>query len=84
MYRQIIVLTGAGISRAAGLATYRGPGGLWSDPKLEVLSHVDALATRRTEATDMFWAMREAVAGVEPTEAHRALAAFEERDSSEL
>jgi NAD-dependent deacetylase len=84
MYRNIVVLTGAGISRAAGLATYRGPGGLWSDPKLEVLSHVDALATHRTEATDMFWAMHQAVGGVEPTAAHRMLASFEERNPGML
>ena len=76
-YRHVVVLTGAGISRAVGLATYRGPGGLWSDPKLEALSHVDALSVQRDTATDMFWAMREAVARVEPTLAHRALAAAE-------
>jgi NAD-dependent deacetylase len=76
-HRRIVVLTGAGISRAAGLATYRGPGGLWSDPTLEALSHVDALGAQREAATDMFWAMREAVLRVDPTLAHRALAAAE-------
>ncbi|HEX4453197.1 MAG TPA: Sir2 family NAD-dependent protein deacetylase [Kofleriaceae bacterium] len=76
-YRHVIVLTGAGLSRAAGLATYRGPGGLWSDPSLAELSHVDALRTKRTAATDMFWAMRNAVVHCEPTAAHRRLAAFE-------
>src|SRR6185312_11007547 len=76
-YEHIVVLTGAGLSRTAGLATYRGPGGLWSDPELEVLSHASALVDRREVATNMFWAMREAVAHSEPTAAHRALAAFE-------
>jgi len=75
-YRNIVVLTGAGISRSAGLATYRGPGGLWSDPELEVLSHVDALATRRDDACGMFWRFRHAIRGVQPTAAHRALAAL--------
>src|SRR5262249_25424076 len=65
-FRRIVVLTGAGISKSAGLATYRGPGGLWSDPKLEELSHVDALVDRRTEVTDMFWRCRGAIAGAEP------------------
>lgn len=76
-YRNIVVLTGAGISQAAGLPTYRGPGGLWSDPELAKLSEVSALATQRAEACGMFWQFRRAIAGVEPTEAHRALAAFE-------
>ena len=30
-YQRIVVLTGAGISHASGLPTYRGPGGLWTD-----------------------------------------------------
>ncbi|HEY3805998.1 MAG TPA: Sir2 family NAD-dependent protein deacetylase [Kofleriaceae bacterium] len=83
-YRSIVVLTGAGISRAAGLATYRGPGGLWSDPELEALLHVDSLRTQREAATAMFWTMHEAVARAEPTAAHRALAEFEARSPGEL
>jgi NAD-dependent deacetylase len=83
-YRHIIALTGAGISRSAGLATYRGPGGLWSDPKLAELSHVDALRSQRNAATDMFWAMRNAVVHTEPTAAHRTLAAFEAKAPGEL
>jgi NAD-dependent deacetylase len=80
----IVVLTGAGISRAAGLATYRGPGGLWDDPELEALVHAEALRTRREAATDMFWTLFEAVAAAEPTAAHRALAAFEAKTRGEL
>ena len=76
-YRRIVVLTGAGISRSAGLSTYRGPGGLWSDPKLETLSHADALQTRRIDACGMFWRFRQAIREVRPTVAHHALAAFE-------
>ena len=76
-YRNIVVLTGAGISQAAGLPTYRGAGGLWSDPELARLSDVSALVSHRAEACGMFWQFRRAIAGVEPTAAHRALAAFE-------
>jgi len=76
-YRNIVVLTGAGISHSAGLPTYRGAGGLWSDPELAALTEADALQARRTEATDMFWTLTTAIRGVAPTAAHRALAAFE-------
>jgi NAD-dependent protein deacetylase/lipoamidase len=78
-YRKIVVLTGAGISQAAGLPTYRGAGGLWTDDKLAKLSHASAMITARAEACAMFWSFRQAILGVEPTRAHRALAAFEDR-----
>ncbi len=78
-YRHIVVLTGAGISQSAGLPTYRGAGGLWSDPKLAELTDAEALVTRRSEVTDMFWSFRMALDGVVPTPAHRVLAAFEKR-----
>jgi NAD-dependent deacetylase len=77
-YRNIVVLTGAGISQSAGLPIYRGAGGLWSDPKLAELSDVRAMVQRREEACDLFWRFRRDIAKVEPTAAHRALAAFEQ------
>jgi len=76
-YKRIVVLTGAGISKSAGLPTYRGPDGLWNDESLAALSDASSLRTRRKEATDMFWKFRRAIVKVEPTAAHRALAAFE-------
>ncbi len=76
-YKNIVVLTGAGISQSAGLATYRGPGGLWSDEEQAALSDVSSLHTMREKVCDMFWSFRVAVVKVSPTAAHRAIAAFE-------
>lgn len=33
--RTIVILTGAGISAESGLATFRGPGGLWEGHRVE-------------------------------------------------
>ncbi len=76
-YKNVVVMTGAGISRSAGLATYRGPGGLWNDEAKIALSTVEALESRRDEVTQMFWGFRDAIRQAKPTAAHRALAAFE-------
>ncbi len=76
-YKRIVVLTGAGISRAAGLPTYRGPGGLWNNPANVELNTIEALRDRRTDVCSMFWKFRAAIGGVAPTAGHRALAAFE-------
>lgn len=75
-YQRIVVLTGAGISRSSGLPTYRGPGGLWNDPAAVELNTIEALNERRTDVCEMFWKFRGAIGKVEPTPAHRALAAF--------
>jgi NAD-dependent deacetylase len=76
-YRHIVVLTGAGISQAAGLPTYRGPGGLWNDPSKIALSDITALRERRDETCAMYWQLYASAREVKPTAAHRALAAFE-------
>jgi NAD-dependent deacetylase len=76
-YRHIVVLTGAGISQAAGLPTYRGPGGLWNDASKIALSDLEAMRTRRAEVCAMFWQLYRSAREVRPTAAHRALAAFE-------
>lgn len=42
--RNIVILTGAGISAESGLATFRGPDGLWEGHRVQDVCTPDALA----------------------------------------
>ncbi len=76
---QVFVLTGAGISAESGLATFRGPGGLWEGQRVEDLASPHAWK-RDPERVWRFYSMRrKAAASAEPNPAHLALAELERR-----
>ena len=43
-YHNIVVLTGAGLSVASGLGTFRGPGGLWENFRIEDVATPEGFA----------------------------------------
>jgi NAD-dependent deacetylase len=70
----IVILTGAGVSAESGVATFRGPGGLWEGHRVEDVCTPRALF-RQPELVHRFYDERRArLATVEPNAAHRALA----------
>lgn len=73
-FHNIVILTGAGISAESGLATFRGPDGLWEGHRVEDVCTPQAL--ERDEAlVHRFYDERRAKLGqVEPNAAHMALA----------
>lgn len=75
--RRITVFSGAGLSKASGIPTYRDAGGLWTVEDNLRFSHVDAYR-QNPRAFAAFWASRTAqMKAVEPNRAHRALAALQ-------
>jgi NAD-dependent deacetylase len=64
--RNIVILTGAGISAESGLATFRGPDGLWEGHRVEDVATPEAF--RRDPDR------RARLKEVEPNAAHHALA----------
>ncbi|MFT3927706.1 MAG: Sir2 family NAD-dependent protein deacetylase [Myxococcales bacterium] len=77
-YRQIVVLTGAGVSVASGLRPYRGPGGLWEEHEVAGLATAEALERRPDQVRAFFAEARERATLAEPNAAHRALARWEQ------
>jgi NAD-dependent deacetylase len=82
--RNIVILTGAGVSAESGVATFRGPGGLWEGHRVEDVCTPQALA-RDPELVHRFYDGRRAqLVGVEPNAAHRALARLDAEWPGEL
>jgi NAD-dependent deacetylase len=82
--RNIVILTGAGISAESGLATFRGPGGLWEGHRVEDVCTPEALADHPDLVHRFYDARRAALATVEPNVAHRALARLDAEWPGEL
>ena len=82
--RNIVILTGAGISAESGVATFRGPDGLWEGHRVEDVATPEAFA-RDPALVQAFYDARRAKLGiVEPNAAHKALARLDAEWPGEL
>ncbi len=72
--RNIVVLTGAGISAESGLATFRGPDGLWEGHRVEDVATPEAFRRDPALVHKFYDARRARLEEVEPNPAHLALA----------
>jgi NAD-dependent deacetylase len=75
--RNIVILTGAGISAESGVGTFRGGGGLWENHRVEDVATPEAFARDPELVLRFYDARREFVQSVEPNAAHVALAALD-------
>jgi NAD-dependent deacetylase len=82
--RNIVILTGAGISAESGLATFRGPDGLWEGHRVEDVATPEAFARNPALVQRFYDLRRAALKGVEPNAAHRALARLDAEWTGEL
>ncbi len=77
--RNILILTGAGISAESGIDTFRDGGGLWERHRVEDVATPEAFA-RDPELVLRFYDMRrEAIQTKQPNAAHAALARLDAR-----
>lgn len=75
--RNIVILTGAGISAESGLATFRGPDGLWEGHRVEDVCTPLALERDPVLVHRFYDERRAKLADVSPNPAHEALAALD-------
>ena len=81
---KIFVLTGAGISAESGVATFRGPDGLWEGHRVEDVATPEAFARDPALVQAFYDARRETLWQVEPNAAHEALARLDAEWPGEL
>jgi NAD-dependent deacetylase len=77
----IVVLTGAGISRESGLATFRDPDGVWQRVRIENVATPEAFHRDPVRVQEFYDARRTQMAdpALRPNAAHEALAELDRR-----
>jgi NAD-dependent deacetylase len=80
----IFILSGAGISAESGIATFRGPEGLWEGHRVEDVATPEAFRRDPALVQKFYDARRERLREVEPNAAHRALARLDAEWPGEL
>ncbi|GAB4462682.1 MAG: NAD-dependent protein deacetylase [Armatimonadaceae bacterium] len=73
-YKHIVFLTGAGISVASGLSTYRGPGGLWTKLDVARIANGDNLPGTLPDLWNLYRERRRQALAAQPNAAHVAIA----------
>ena len=82
--RNIVILTGAGVSAESGIDTFRSEGGLWEQHRVEDVATPEGFA-RDPELVLRFYDMRrEAIQQKQPNPAHDALARLDAAWDGEL
>lgn len=76
---RITVLTGAGVSAASGVPTFRGPDGLWKNFRPEALATAEAFGRDPSLVWEWYAWRRTRIAACEPNAAHRVLAEWSAR-----
>jgi NAD-dependent deacetylase len=82
--RNIVILTGAGVSAESGLATFRGPDGLWEGHRVEDVCTPEAYRRDPALVHAFYDARREKLGTVQPNAAHEALARLDAEWPGEL
>ncbi len=73
-FRRIVFFTGAGLSVASGVPTYRGQGGLWHEYDYQTYACQRAFDRDPDKVWDFHDKRREAVGACEPNEGHAIIA----------
>ncbi len=72
-YKNIVILTGAGISAESGLATFRSSNGLWNNHPVEDVATVEAFQRNPAYVHDFYNELKKELVKAQPNPAHLAI-----------
>jgi NAD-dependent deacetylase len=81
--QRVTALTGAGVSAESGVATFRGPDGLWEGHRVQDVATPSGFARDPQMVWRFYNQRRSRLREVQPNAGHRALAALEKRWGSD-
>ena len=77
--KNLVVLTGAGVSAESGIATFRDNGGLWDKYDPQVVASIEGWYANKALVLDFYNKRRKELASALPNDAHKAIAALQDR-----
>jgi NAD-dependent deacetylase len=82
--KNIVVLTGAGISAESGIKTFRDSGGLWEEYDVMEVASIEGWYRNPDLVLEFYNKRRQELEQTEPNEAHRILAKLEDKFNVEI
>ena len=77
--KNIVVLSGAGISAESGVPTFRGAGGFWRKYQAQQLATPESFEVNSSLVWEFYSYRREVMQSKHPNPAHKAIAQLEKR-----
>jgi NAD-dependent deacetylase len=82
--KRLTILTGAGVSAASGVPTFRGPDGLWRSHRAEDLATLEAFANDPLLVWEWYAWRREVILACRPNAAHDVIAEWSLRPGCQV
>lgn len=73
IFKNIVILTGAGISAESGLATFRASNGLWNNHKVEDVATIEAFQKNPQYVHEFYNELKKELVKAKPNPAHLAI-----------
>lgn len=83
-YKNIVILTGAGISAESGLATFRSSNGLWNNHRVEDVASVEGFRRNPALVHDFYNDLKLEIQKAKPNPAHLAITRLQNEYPAEI